>query len=101
MTPHSRLTFASLLVTLAALAAAEPPAPATNPAPPPHVAGTPFLLARPGKVLFEDDFARAELGPKWKQGKGYWTMEEAPSAAQRTRTTCTARTPRRPSPSRT
>jgi hypothetical protein len=73
----ARLAFASLLIASASLAAAAPPpAPANNPPVVPHVMGTPFLLARPGKVLFEDDFARAELGPKWKKGKGFWMMED-------------------------
>jgi len=26
------------------------------------------LLATPGKLLFEDDFSRTEIGPKWKVG---------------------------------
>ena len=33
-------------------------------------------LATPGKLLFEDDFARAELAPKWKIGKGLFEVKE-------------------------
>jgi hypothetical protein len=40
-----------------------------------------FLLAQagpaaPGKLLFEDDFARAELAPKWKVGKGSFEVKD-------------------------
>lgn len=34
------------------------------------------LLGKPGKVLFEDDFSRAELAPKWRPGKGFWSIQE-------------------------
>lgn len=30
----------------------------------------------PGKVLFEDDFSRAELAPKWKVGKGFFEVKD-------------------------
>lgn len=33
-------------------------------------------LATPGKLLFEDDFARAEMTPKWKVGKGFFTLKD-------------------------
>ena len=33
-------------------------------------------LVKPGKVLFEDDFSRTEMKPKWKVGKGYWTIAD-------------------------
>ena len=33
-------------------------------------------LATPGKLLFEDDFARAELAPKWKVGKGTFEVKD-------------------------
>jgi hypothetical protein len=33
------------------------------------------LLARPGKLLFEDDFSRGEIGPKWKVGMGFFNIE--------------------------
>ena len=34
------------------------------------------LLAKPGKVLFEDNFARTEMAPKWKVGKGFFSIKE-------------------------
>lgn len=34
------------------------------------------ILGQPGKVLFEDDFARAEMPPKWRLGKGFWEVHE-------------------------
>jgi hypothetical protein len=33
-------------------------------------------LAVPGKLLFEDDFSRAELAPKWRVGKGAFTVKD-------------------------
>jgi hypothetical protein len=33
-------------------------------------------LAVPGKLLFEDDFARAEMAPKWKVGKGFFEVKD-------------------------
>jgi hypothetical protein len=32
--------------------------------------------ASPGKLLFEDDFARSELPPKWKIGKGFFEVKD-------------------------
>jgi len=32
--------------------------------------------ATPGKLLFEDDFGRAELAPKWKVGKGFFEVKD-------------------------
>jgi hypothetical protein len=32
--------------------------------------------AAPGKLLFEDDFARPELAPKWKVGKGSFEVKD-------------------------
>jgi len=32
--------------------------------------------ATPGKLLFEDDFARADLAPKWKVGKGFFEVKD-------------------------
>src|SRR3569833_245084 len=45
------------------------------------VVGTGFaadsvVLATPGKVAFEDDFARSELAPKWRVGKGAFTVKD-------------------------
>lgn len=34
------------------------------------------MLAVPGKLLFEDDFSRAELPPKWKVGKGTYAIND-------------------------
>lgn len=34
------------------------------------------LLAKPGKLLFEDDFARGEMKPKWNVGKGAWSVKD-------------------------
>lgn len=33
-------------------------------------------LAKPGKLLFEDNFARAEMAPKWRVGKGFFTVKD-------------------------
>src|SRR5260221_13753866 len=30
----------------------------------------------PGKQLFDDDFARSEMAPKWKVGKGSFTVKD-------------------------
>jgi hypothetical protein len=30
----------------------------------------------PGKQLFEDDFARAEMAPKWRVGKGFFEVKD-------------------------
>ncbi len=32
--------------------------------------------ATPGKILFEDDFARAAMDPKWKVGKGFFEIKD-------------------------
>ena len=32
--------------------------------------------AAPGKLLFEDDFARADLAPKWRIGKGLFEVKD-------------------------
>lgn len=32
--------------------------------------------AAPGKLLFEDDFSRAEMAPKWKIGKGIFEIQD-------------------------
>lgn len=32
--------------------------------------------ATPGKLLFEDDFARSEMAPKWKVGKGTFELKD-------------------------
>lgn len=34
------------------------------------------LLGQPGKLLYEDDFSRAELAPKWKIGMGFFTIHD-------------------------
>lgn len=36
----------------------------------------PPLLASPGKLLFEDDFAREKMAPKWKTGLGFWSIKD-------------------------
>jgi len=33
-------------------------------------------MAVAGKVLFEDDFARADMTPKWKVGKGFFEIKD-------------------------
>jgi hypothetical protein len=40
------------------------------------VAGAQAGPATPGKLLFEDDFARAEMAPKWKVGKGSFEIKD-------------------------
>lgn len=32
------------------------------------------ILGKTGKLLFEDDFARSEMPPKWRLGKGFWEI---------------------------
>ena len=39
-------------------------------------ADAPALLATPGKLVLEDDFARSEMAPKWKVGKGFFTVKD-------------------------
>ncbi len=34
------------------------------------------LLGKPGKVLFEDDFSRPDMVPKWKVGLGFFTIQD-------------------------
>src|SRR6185437_1640339 len=39
--------------------------------------GAPKPLATiKGKLLFEDDFSRAEMAPKWRIGKGFFTIKD-------------------------
>jgi len=33
-------------------------------------------MAAPGKPLFEDDFARSDMAPKWKVGKGFFEVKD-------------------------
>src|SRR3954468_20084135 len=53
------LALSALLLGAQAFAADEPP-----------------LLGKPGKLLFEDDFSRAEMAPKWKVGLGSFTIKD-------------------------
>src|SRR3954469_8483093 len=39
-------------------------------------ADEPLLLGKPGKLLFEDDFSRGEMAPKWKVGLGFFTIKD-------------------------
>lgn len=39
-------------------------------------AGDATGMATPGKLLFEDDFSRAEMAPKWKVGKGLFEIKD-------------------------
>jgi hypothetical protein len=39
-------------------------------------AEAPSLLAKPDKLLFEDDFARETMKPKWNVGKGDWSVKD-------------------------
>jgi hypothetical protein len=39
------------------------------------------LMAKRGQLLFEDDFARDDLAPKWKVGKGFWTLKDGVATA--------------------
>ena len=34
------------------------------------------LLAKPGELLFEDDFSRPDMKPKWNVGKGLWSVKD-------------------------
>ena len=34
------------------------------------------VLSKPGKLLFEDDFSRNEMPPKWRVGKGFWEIHD-------------------------
>lgn len=40
------------------------------------------MLAAPGKLLFEDDFSRSEMAPKWRVGKGHWTVADGAATAE-------------------
>ena len=55
------------LVAVVALALFAEAAPASDAAP---------ALAKPGRLLFEDNFARSELPPKWRPGKGFFTVKD-------------------------
>lgn len=63
MNAHFRITLLCMLAILSTRSAL-----AADAAPP--------VLAKPGKLLFEDDFARAEMAPKWKVGKGFWSVKD-------------------------
>jgi hypothetical protein len=39
------------------------------------------ILAKTGKELFQDDFARADMKPKWRVGKGFWTVKDGEAQA--------------------
>ncbi len=39
-------------------------------------ADAPSLLAKPGNLLFEDDFSRGDMKPKWNVGKGLWSVKD-------------------------
>jgi hypothetical protein len=39
------------------------------------------LMAVRGKLLFEDDFARSQMQPKWAVGKGFWSVEDGVATA--------------------
>ena len=41
-----------------------------------QAADLPPLLGKPGKLLFEDDFNRAEVKPKWRPGLGFWAIQD-------------------------
>jgi 3-keto-disaccharide hydrolase len=60
-------TFFGLLVLLAARHTA--------------VADDAGLMAARGKLLFEDDFAREEMAPKWAKGLGFWTVKDGVATA--------------------
>jgi hypothetical protein len=34
------------------------------------------VMAQPGKQLFADDFARGDMAPKWRVGKGFFTVKD-------------------------
>lgn len=39
-------------------------------------ADTQPLLGKPGKLLFEDNFSRNEMAPRWKIGMGFFTIQD-------------------------
>jgi hypothetical protein len=39
------------------------------------------VLAKAGKELFHDDFARSDMKPKWQVGKGFWTVKDGMATA--------------------
>ncbi|MCX6898311.1 MAG: hypothetical protein NT105_06380 [Verrucomicrobia bacterium] len=39
------------------------------------------ILGKPGKLLFEDDFSRSAMPPKWRLGKGFWEIHDGVVAA--------------------
>ena len=39
------------------------------------------ILGKPGKLLFEDDFSRNEMPPKWRLGKGFWEIHNGMAVA--------------------
>jgi hypothetical protein len=39
------------------------------------------LMATRGKLLFEDDFSRPDLTPKWNVGKGFWSVKDGVATA--------------------
>src|SRR5215471_13452343 len=47
----------------------------------PALADEAYLMALRGKLLFEDDFAREEMAPKWAKGLGFWTVKEGVATA--------------------
>jgi hypothetical protein len=46
-----------------------------------HAADDQPLMAVRGKLLFEDDFSRSELAPKWSVGKGFWEIKDGVATA--------------------
>lgn len=40
------------------------------------------VMVTPGKILFEDDFARADMKPKWIVGKGLWAVKDGVVSAE-------------------
>jgi hypothetical protein len=39
------------------------------------------LLAKPGKLIFEDNFASGDMKPKWNVGKGFWSVKDGVASA--------------------
>ncbi len=61
MNPATRIALACLTLSLLVAQSRAADAPA---------------LAKPGKQLFADDFARPDLTPKWRPGKGFFTVKD-------------------------